>query len=150
MLRDVIQGMRAKRLIVVLDVCYSNGAYSQIASFLPPGGKSLGMGRDEGYGRSREDMAKRLLGAKDLIIDPPPTLPPASLPSLPNGWGTVLISASDAGERSWESDRLRNGIFTHFFLKGLQQYRGALKESFEFAKPLVQQQVKEEKDPDID
>jgi hypothetical protein len=68
-LRDFIQGVRAKRLIVLLDACYSNGAYNRITGFLPQGGKSLDTGADEGMGRSSRQMAERLLGAKDLVLD---------------------------------------------------------------------------------
>jgi len=87
-LRDFIQNVRTKRLIVIMDACYSNGAYGQIAGFLPEGGKSLGAGWDEGYGRSQRDMAQRLLGAKELVL---------TGPSPPKGWAKILISASDAG-----------------------------------------------------
>jgi hypothetical protein len=93
-------------------------------------------------------MARRLLGMKDLVYEPPaakrsPT--PAS-----NGWGKVLISASGAGERSWESDQLQSSIFTHFFLDSLARNRCSVKAAFEHARPLVHDQVKREKGSDID
>jgi len=150
-LRDFIQSVRAKRLVVVMDACYSNGAYRQVAGFLPEGGKSLDADQEEGYGRSRRDMAQRLLGAKDLVLDEPAR--PAASPGVkgvPQGWGKVLISASDAGERSWESDQLRNSVFTRYLIDGLRRADGAIKPAFEYAKPLVTQQVKREKGPDIE
>lgn len=147
MLRDFIQQIRAKRLVVVMDACYSNGAYSQVAGFLPPGGKSLDSDLNEGYGRSGQDMARRLLGAKDLVVDEPST---AQRPGArPTGWGKVLISASDSGERSWESDTLRNSIFTRYFLNGLEQNGGAVQEAFEYTKTQVPARVKAEKGADI-
>lgn len=146
-LREFVQKVKAKRLIVVMDACYSNGAYTQISGFLPPGGKSLEAGWDEGYGRSPRYMAQRLLGAKDLVLDEPS---PAVPGDVPKGWGKVLISASDAGERSWESDQLRNSVFTRYFIEGLRRNRGAVKESFDYAKPLVRQQVKREKGAELE
>jgi len=148
MLREFIQEVRAKRFIVVMDACYSNGAYSQIPGFLPTGGKSLGIEGDEGHGRSRIDMAKRLLGAKDLVIIEDRPQPSSQPEQTTNSWGKVLISASDAGEKSWESNQLHNSFFTHYFVEGLNRYRGSIKEAFDYAEPLVQRGVKQEKEAD--
>jgi uncharacterized caspase-like protein len=148
-LREFVQEVRAKRLVVVLDACYSNGAYSQVAGFLPPGGKSLGADTDEGYGRSRQDMARRLFGAKDLVVDDEPVASRPKAVQSGGGWGKVLISASDAGERSWESDSLRNSVFTRHFIDGLRQSGGAVQNAFEYAKARVPAQVKQEKGADI-
>ncbi|MGH8657403.1 MAG: caspase family protein [Gammaproteobacteria bacterium] len=139
-----IQETKAKRLVVVMDACYSNGAYAKIPGFLPTGGKSLGLEGEEGYGRSRVGMVQRLLGAKDLILVD--DNPPSDLGSTASAWGKVLISASDAGEKSWESDRIRNSFFTHYFIEGLRRGDGRLKEAFEYAKPLVTTGVREEKE----
>jgi hypothetical protein len=148
LLRDFIQEVKAKRLVVVMDACYSNGAYGQVAGFLPPGGKSLDAGLDEGYGRSRRDMAQRLLGAKDLVLDEESPVTPGPAPASAR-WGKVLISASDAGERSWESDTLRNSVFTRYFIEGLRANGGAIKEAFEYARARVPLQVKREKGAEI-
>jgi hypothetical protein len=148
-LRDFVQGVRAKRLIVVMDACYSNGAYTQITGFLPSGSKVLGA-EDEGYGRSKKYMSQRLLGAKDIVLEEPTNVASQQNSGPPNGWGKVLISASDSGERSWESDTLRSSIFTYYFLQGLKGYNGTIKESFDYSKPLVERKVKEEKGIDID
>lgn len=149
LLREFIQGIRAKRLLVIMDACYSNGAYAQIVGFLPAGGKSLDLEEDEGHGQSRIYLAERLLGAKDLALEPEPPQP-ANAYSSANGWGKVLISASDADEKSWESDNLHNGIFTYFFSDGLKRYGGAIQESFNYAKPLLNSTVKKEKGGDIE
>lgn len=142
-LQGFINGVKAKRLIVVLDACYSNGAYSKIAGFLPPGGKSLGADDEEGSGRSRTYMAKRLLGAKDLIPEEPGAL-------SPKGWGKVLFSASNGDERSWELDSLQNSAFTHFFIRGLRASQGVLKEAFDYAHPRVVEAVRKEKGEEIE
>lgn len=145
-LRDFVQNIRTKRLVVLMDACYSNGAYQHVVGFLPPGGKSLEMAGDEGFGRSRRYMAQRLLGAKDLVVDE--GSPRGA--GAPTGWGKVLISASDAGERSWESDQLRNSVFTRYLVDGLRNNRGNVKEAFDYAKPLVREQVKREKGADLE
>lgn len=145
-LAGFIQGVKSKRLVVVMDTCYSNGAYRKVDNFLPAGGKSLGGDDEEGYGNSRNLMAKRLLGAKDLVLeDEKPSLPVASSSSGGDGWGRVLISASDAGERSWESETLRNSFFTYYFLNGMSKVRD-VKSAFEYAKPNVSHGVRTEKD----
>jgi len=70
-LKDFLGQLRAKRVVIILDTCYSNGAYSGISGFLPPGGKSLGVEDEEGYGVSKE-YAKRLIGAKDIVLEDTP------------------------------------------------------------------------------
>lgn len=150
-LREFVQGLRAKRLVLVLDACYSNGAYSQIAGFLPGGGKSLAAGDDEGQGRSRQRLAAWVGGAKDLTVEPEEAAArTAAAKGAASGWGKVLISASDSGERSWESDELRNSVFTRYFVDGLRANRGAVREAFEYSRPLVRQQVKREKGAEVD
>jgi len=148
-LKEFIQTVKAKRLIVIMDACYSNGAYKGVAGFLPPGGKSLGAEEDEGFGISKKYMSQRLLGAKDLVIEE--ELQESKSPSgeASGGWGKVLISASDEGEKSWESDNLKNSIFTYYFVSGLKRY-GSVKEAFDYSKPLVKRTVKAEKGEDVD
>jgi len=151
-LKDFVEGLRAKRLVVVLDTCYSNGAYRAVPGFLPPGGKSLGASDSEGYGISR-DYSRRLIGAKDLVVENEPARAPAPKSMGAAGeepWGKVLIGASGSGEQSWESDRLRNSIFTYYFVDGLSRYGGSVQQAFNYAKPRVTSYVKEEKGGDID
>ena len=61
------------------------------------------------------------------------------------GWGKVLVSASSANEKSWESEKLRQSYFTFYFIEGLNKNRGSLKEAFFYAKPVVNQKVQQEK-----
>ena len=152
MLRQFVDGVRARRLVLVLDTCYSNGAYRAVPGFLPPGGKSLGAGDDEGYGISRE-FGRRVLGAKDLVLesDAPRRSSAKSTGGDPvEPWGRVLIGASDSGEQSWESDRLRSSIFSYYLVDGLNRYNGSLQQAFNYAKPRVASHVKQEKGTDID
>jgi len=150
MLKNFVQGLRAKRLVMIIDACYSNGAYEKIPGFLPTGGKSLGIeDEEEGYGLS-EDYGKRLLGAKDIVIKDAPYQPidiPGE-PHEPGGWGRVLVSASGAGEKSWESDDLRQSYFTYYFLKGLRSHNGASADAFYDSKPKVIERVRLEKQHD--
>ncbi|MBL0150293.1 MAG: caspase family protein [Ideonella sp.] len=151
-LKDFVEGIRAKRLVMVLDTCYSNGAYRAVPGFLPPGGKSLGASDSEGYGISR-DYSRRLIGAKDLVLenDQPRAMAPKSMgAAAEEPWGKVLIGASGSGEQSWESDKLRNSIFTYYFVDGLTRYGGSVQQAFNYAKPRVTSYVKEEKGNDID
>jgi len=152
-MKDFIQNLRAKRLVVIMDTCYSNGAYSNIPGFLPPGGKSLGIEEEEGYGLSKEFMSKNLLGSRDLALEEAP------MPAVAKGgksqfneneWGKVLISASGSGEKSWESDTLRHGYFTKNFVDGLNRYNGRVKDAFFYTKPIVTHQVKQEKGREIE
>jgi len=108
MLRDFINGIKAKRLVVIMDTCYSNGAYRQI------GDKSLSVD-DEGYGMSTV-----------------------------SGWGKVLFSSSTDGEKSWESDTLKNSFFTYYFIEGLKLY-GNVKDAFYYATPKITEGVSKEK-----
>jgi hypothetical protein len=151
MLKDFVENLKAKRLIMILDTCYSNGAYRAVPGFLPVGGKSLGVVEDEeGYGVSKE-YGKRLLGSKDIILEDTPKPKPSQAKSTEasESYGKVLISASSAGEKSWESDTLRNSFFTYYFVDGLGRYQGSVKDAFTYAKPIVGQKVKEEKGADI-
>ncbi len=151
MLKDFVESLRAKRLVMILDTCYSNGAYRSIPGFLPPGGKSLGADDDEGYGVSK-DYGKRLFGSKDIVLDEEPKKKNGSAgKSIDNqdGYGKVLLSASSAGEKSWESDSLKNSVFTYYFVDGLKRYNGSVKDAFTYSKPLVSQRVKQEKGADI-
>jgi hypothetical protein len=151
-MREFVAGLRAQRLVMVLDTCYSNGAYRAVPGFLPPGGKSLGAGDDEGYGLS-EGSGRRLLGAKDLVLEgtvaagQPKNL---SLGDTDHAWGKVLIGASAAGERSWESEQLKNSVFTYYFIEGLNRHQGSVQSAFYYAQPLVAQRVKQEKGVDIE
>lgn len=149
MLKDFVESLRSKRLVMILDTCYSNGAYRSIPGFLPPGGKSLGADDDEGYGISK-DYGKRLFGAKDIVVEDVPKRTASREKSLDGGdYGKVLLSASSAGEKSWESDSLKNSVFTYYFVDGLKRHNGSVKDAFTYSKPLVSQRVKQEKGADI-
>ena len=150
-LKDFVENLKARRLVMILDTCYSNGAYRAIPGFLPPGGKSLGVGdADEGYGVSTA-QGKRLFGAKDIVLEDQPRKGTATEKSLGSqeSYGKVLISASSAGEKSWESDQLRNSVFTYYFVDGMKRHDGSVKEAFDYSKPRTLQRVQQEKGAEI-
>ncbi|GAB4218306.1 MAG: hypothetical protein Fur007_23550 [Rhodoferax sp.] len=137
---------------MVLDTCYSNGAYRAVPGFLPPGGKSLGADENEGWGIGT-DYSRRVLGAKDLVLedDAPRSAHAKALPGQAiDPYGKVLIGASGSGEQSWESDQLHNSIFTYYFVDGLNRFGGSVQQAFNYAKPRVVRHVKQEKGSDID
>ncbi|HNS55226.1 MAG TPA: caspase family protein, partial [Syntrophales bacterium] len=150
-LKDFVENLKARRLVMILDTCYSNGAYRAIPGFLPPGGKSLGVGdENEGYGVSAA-QGKRLFGAKDIVLEDQPRKAAAAGKSLgpQESYGKVLISASSAGEKSWESDQLRNSVFTYYFVDGMKRHDGSVKDAFDYSKPRTLQRVRQEKGADI-
>ena len=151
-LKDFVENLRARRLVMVLDTCYSNGAYRAIPGFLPPGGKSLGVGdENEGYGVSTA-QGKRLFGAKDIVLEDQPRQAASSGKSIDGSqesYGKVLISASSSGEKSWESDQLRNSVFTYYFVDGMKRYDGSVKDAFDYSKPRTTQRVQQEKGAEI-
>jgi uncharacterized caspase-like protein len=150
-LKDFVENLRARRLVMVLDTCYSNGAYRAIPGFLPPGGKSLGVGdENEGYGVSKA-QGKRLFGAKDIVLEDQPKQASSTGKSIgsQDSYGKVLISASSAGEKSWESDQLHNSVFTYYFVDGMKRYDGSVKDAFDYSKPRTIQRVQQEKGADI-
>jgi len=146
--KEFIDETRAKRIVLILDTCFSNGAYKDIPGFLPPGGKSLGTFDEEGYGISKE-YVKRVTGAKDIILEEStPKREQTSSKSLfgEDGWGIVMMSASGPNEKSWESDTLQQSYFTYYFIEGLNLKNGSIKDAFFYAKPIVQQKVPLEKE----
>lgn len=59
------------------------------------------------------------------------------------GEGTIVISSSKANERSWESKRYQNGVFTHNLMAALK-CKGAqtkLSEAYDALRDLVEQEV---------
>jgi hypothetical protein len=40
------------------------------------------------------------------------------------GYGTVTITSSSSDEQSWESDNLKNGVFTYYLIEALKQNEG--------------------------
>ncbi len=58
------------------------------------------------------------------------------------GTGQIVISSSAAQQRSWESKRYQNGVFTHNLIESLGDPKTDLVTSFESLKDKVQSEVK--------
>lgn len=141
-LKDFINGVKAKRLIVIMDTCYSNGTYKQIGDFLHSR-DTFSSVETESYGMSRFFITEKLPEVKDIVSDDVfvMTFKPSSTVC---GWGKVLFSSSADGEKSWESDTLRNSFFTYYFIEGLKLY-GNVKDAFYYAMPKITDGVSKEK-----
>jgi hypothetical protein len=63
--------------------------------------------------------------------------------------GTYVITSSGDRERSWESDKLRNGFFTYFLIEALKQWQGdappTIRQVFGYLAPRVRDAVAREK-----
>jgi uncharacterized caspase-like protein len=139
-LKDFISEVNVARLVVVLDVCFSGRAFKNINGFYYAGSR-MDFDNDN-QGISKATMAKSLMGAKDIVFEDDNV----NVTKSTRGEGTkVLISASDAGEKSWESDALKDSFFTYYFIHGLKRY-SRIEDAFNYSKPKVIQRVKEEKD----
>jgi len=70
-----------------------------------------------------------------------------TLNRIRQGVGRVIITASKADERSWESDTLKNGYFTYYLIEGLKQKNGLapIEKVYGYLKDKVSQQVRKEK-----
>lgn len=142
-LKTFLGETKAGDILVILDVCYSGAAFKGIDGFYYAGSKSISFD-DDNQGLSKAVLAKNLLGSKDIMFEDDV----AKTPEAKSIDGAkVIISASDAGEKSWESDSLKASFFTHYFLQELR--RGAdVKTAFAEAKPKVTTQVRQEKQAD--
>lgn len=153
---DFIRRTQSKRLLMILDVCFSGDAFSDIPGFRPTGSEALAQ-REASYasGNGSEQLQK-LLGSKGLAVEADAALIHAGKPDSPGtvsgkipktsrepakSWGKVVVSASDKSEQSWEpqTDRpqIQNSYFTHFFLENLRSSQGRIQDSFQEAVPLV-------------
>ncbi|MCX6593924.1 MAG: caspase family protein [Acidobacteria bacterium] len=98
-LQRAISRFRAKRVIAFLDTCYSGDASRSGARDLagPRGSRGLAMAND---------TAERIVQ------------------NVPQGRARVVITSSNASERSWESETIRNGYFTSTLIQALQLDNG--------------------------
>jgi hypothetical protein len=158
-LHDFFRKVQSKRVLMILDVCYSGDVFTPIPGFRPTGSEILAQ-REEHYatGLSAEQLVD-ILGAKDLMVvedntdrtssHSTPTFQPldsitVNIPKVSSdpakSWGRVILSASDKDERSWEPDlssSTPNSYFTYYLLENLRQTDGQIQKSFLSAVPLV-------------
>lgn len=123
-IKQFIEKVSPARVMVVLDVCYSGGAFAKIPGFLASTSKDLFV-EESNYatGVSPKNLAY-LAGAKQEQEK-------------------ILIAASGPGEKSWNADALKQGYFTYYFIEELKG-KGDAQQAFLAAKPIVQSKVREE------
>jgi uncharacterized caspase-like protein len=141
-LKSFLDRTGSSNVVVLLDVCYSGAAFKGIEGFYHSGAKSIAF-EDDNQGFSRGAMAQALLGAKDITQEEEPP----QRDSAKGSGAKVIMSASGAGERSWESDSIKASFFTHHFLHELRRAKD-LKKAFELSKPRVTSDVRTEKKAD--
>ncbi len=136
------QRLGRARLVAILDTCYSGAAYRKVPGFLATGAKDLRLEeeREVVVGMSGKSLHTMATGAKDLRFEDETN----ALPPPPNQGPRVLLSASDSGEKSWESDRLRQGFFTHHLVGSLRRTPD-LEKAYQTAKTAVSSEVQREK-----
>ena len=114
----------------------------KVPGFLATGAKDLRLEeeREVVVGLSGKSLHAMATGAKDLRFeDEKNPLPPPA-----NQGPRVLMSASDAGQKSWESDRLQQSFFTHHLVSALRRTPD-LEKAYLTAKPVVSAEVQREK-----
>lgn len=136
------QRLGPARLVAILDTCYSGAAFEKVPGFLATGAKDLRLDdeRSTVVGYSGKSLHTLATGAKDLSFEDEK----APLPPPGNQGPRVLMSASDAGQRSWESERLRQSFFTHHLVAALRSTPD-LERAYLQAKPRVSAEVLRDK-----
>jgi len=141
-LASFVQNVKAKRLIIILDTCYSSAAFTNVPGYAPRNAAGL-LSQDETYGIRREAVV-RMTGGKDLIPDAAAQPQATASSRAQDGWGRVLITASGPEEKSWESTALRASFFTHYFVRGLRA-TGNIRDAFAYTRSVVPGEVMLEK-----
>lgn len=128
--------IKAQRAVVLLDTCFS-GAAAEGAM----GSTSARFAAD-----SPRQTAVTGSGSKALVSDGA-GVSNAMIKRMQYAVGRVLITASQPNERSWESERLRNGYFTYFLIDALKQNggRSSIEQAFAYIKVQVPSKVQAEK-----
>ena len=120
-IKQFIEAVSPARVVVVLDVCYSGGAFSKIPGVLASTSKDLFVD---------ETNCASGVGQKSLNY----------IAGSSKEQEKILIAASGPGERSWNSPRVKQGYFTYYFVEELKN-KGDVQGAFLAAKPIVQSEV---------
>jgi Caspase domain len=86
-----------------------------------------------------------LKGARALVVEKR-GVSNTTLERFHEGVGRVVISASQANERSWESGQLKNGYFTYYLIQGLRKNNGMtpIEQVFVYIRDEVSKRVRED------
>ena len=121
-IRQFIEAVSPARVMVVLDVCYSGGAFAKIPGVLASTSRDLFVEESNFATGASEKSLNYLAGSRQEQEK-------------------ILIAASGPGEKSWEHKELKQGYFTYYFLDELKNKRD-VKLAFDAAKPVVQAEVR--------
>jgi len=164
-LHDFFRKVQSKRVLMILDVCYSGDVFAQIPGYKPNGSEVLARSEENFSAGYSAEQLRKVFGAKDLVVEDnkgqtvEPSLPHSKRGKkttkkgknasniLAKNWGKVIVSASSGKEKSWEPDpridpTTPNSYFTYYFLNGLQQTNGLIQDSFQSAVPAVVEAAK--------
>ena len=85
-----------------------------------------------------------LKGEKGLFVRKSGSVSNNTLNRFREGVGRVVISASQADEQSWESEKLQNGYFTYFLIQGLKAKAGnvPIEQLYDYLKSEVPKRVR--------
>jgi hypothetical protein len=133
-LNDASKLIRAQRMAIFLDTCFS-GAATLAGAF-----QGEAASQSAGGARGAADGSKGINFTATVSSN---TLSQA----VGNGQGRVIITASQSNESSWESHELKNGIFTYYLIQALKQNNGLtpISEVFNSLRDQVSQRVRVEK-----
>ncbi|BEV72989.1 hypothetical protein THUN1379_24710 [Paludibacterium sp. THUN1379] len=132
-IQSFISAMKGVQLLFILDTCYSGAAFSKLPGFMASGAKDLFVEEEQTATASPSLSNLQYLGKQHTTVD-----------ANASKDLTLLLTASSAAEKSWESNQLQNGVFTHYLIEGLQQ-TGEVNAAFQYARPKVEKQVEQEK-----
>ena len=121
-IKQFIEAVSPARVMVVLDVCYSGGAFAKIPGFLASTSKDLFVDESDFSTGVGQKNLSYLAGSK-------------------REQEKILIAASGPGEKSWNSQSLKQGYFTYYFIDKLKEKRD-VQLAFQAAKPIVQTEVR--------
>ncbi len=155
-------GKGVKRVLMVLDVCYSGDVWNEFPGLTPSASEELAKS-EQSYatGYSAEQLMQIPVVNDPALEQTPGTvvqptdkrynqqlLDPKKDRNNKNssGWGQVIISASNEGEQSWKPDSnsdpgIDNSYFTHYFLENMRQSGGHIQDSYNASIPQVAAKV---------
>jgi hypothetical protein len=135
-LKDAVRMIRAQRMAIFLDTCFSGAATLAGASL------------NEAAARQAATTGSAAEGGKALNFVSGVSQQTLSQSTTGSGGGVrVIITASQPNESSYESPKLQNGIFTYYLIEALKQKDGLLpiNQVFTHLRDKVAQRVREEK-----
>lgn len=131
--KDASKLILAQRMAIFLDTCFSGAA--TLAGAFPEEASS----RSPGSSKGAADGGKAINFVSGVSQK--------TLSQVGEGVGRVIITASQSNESSWESNELKNGIFTYYLIQALKRDGGLtpIGEVFNFLRDQVSQRVRTEK-----